>query len=636
MRRRLTRRGIILISALLVVLLATMFLGAGFTLSQMDASMAGSAEDQQAASEAAQAGLAYVRTRLQEDPKWPHAGSTVKVNLPGKLWIKEENGNVVGIITEPTGRLSRFRVRFNYQNGSAAPDDSLPDPSSAMRFDLPYVSENNLDSNLLKHVYRAIPSGGTYKVLDGSSPTPFDASRYTAVILSEGVSGDGLRDLSPTNLNPTGSGRHVARRVVEATLTRDLTKLGNAAVNGGNELIFSLKNNGRMKVESRDGGVPPRARTMENMTATMPGTAGVEMGSTGEVIVNESGGTFKVNGVDSTAPAATQQDSSADIPSITWSEIPKADSGDLHLNAGTYVWREHPRRLEYYAQEYDDSVGPPPLGTPPDATYTSGNDLDGGAGVIQMDKPEMMLTVKGDVFVEPVGAVQGIAIVAQPGLIDALQNRPDIKLAPASPTSPPPIITSTGPVMFQGELSGNGSVTSEGNVTFQGSSVLEADANGKVAIYSKGDITLDPIPSAIAGGGTYIPPTGGSGAGSGGSPAPISAFLQGLTPPFGAPQYHDIGFAGLFYAMGDIHTNLGGATPADLYFRGVVVAFGGDPEAGTLPGRLGSSLSSAVSGKGKIDMHGGNVHMVYDSTYIRGAVNQVGATKLNLTSFQTY
>lgn len=644
MKRSRKKNGLVLVTSLLVVAISVMMMGAGLSLSQTSLNLQGSSEDVHAAHEAAQAGLAYARTRLQATPGWRgfEAGQPdlVTVNIPGKLWVREHQGNVLGILTDPSGRVSSFRIRFNYQDNSLT-NDALPDPVAAMRFNMPYVSENNLDSAQSKQVYRAIPSGGTYKVIVGSSPTPFDTGRYAAALLCEGASGDGLVQLSPSNLNPLNSNRRVSRKVVEAIFTRDLSKIGDAAVNGAMNLDFALKTSGRMVVESKDPGVPPRARTMESMNVTVPvaGATPVSFGSSGEVYVKPATGTFKVNNTDSTAPAAQQEDSSSRIPSIKWSEVPKASPTGAKMAAGTYVWRENPRRLEYFDQEFNGTI--PPLGTPPTAIHTNGSSLDGGAGAIDMNRAEMALDISENVYVQPTaGGVTGLAVVAEPSLITLLRNRPDVRMAPAG-SDPAPVLTSSGGILISGELSGKGSVTAEGNITFQGSSVLEADANGKMAVYSKGDILLDRIPPAIAGGGTQVTILLGdehSGSGSGGpAPAPITAFLQGGTPPFGTPSYQDIGFAGLFYAMGNVTTKLGeraatdpggAASAADLYFRGVVVAYGGNPEMNHSPG--------ATAGKGAINMQGGNVHMVYDSSYVVHTINFLVPAKLDLTSYQTY
>lgn len=79
----------------------TMFLAAGLSLNQTGASLAGYSEEQQLATEAAQAGVDYAKTRLQEFPDWKGGtGDSVVVDMPGQLWVRENRGNVIGIVGE--------------------------------------------------------------------------------------------------------------------------------------------------------------------------------------------------------------------------------------------------------------------------------------------------------------------------------------------------------------------------------------------------------------------------------------------------------------------------------------------------------------------------------------------------------
>ena len=170
-------------------------------------------------------------------------------------------------------------------------------------------------------------------------------------------------------------------------------------------------------------------------------------------------------------------------------------------------------------------------------------------------------------------------------------------------------------------------MTTEGNITFQGTSVIEADQDSRTAIYAKGDVTLQPMPVEIIAAGYSNNPVSGSGQGSGGG-SPVIAFLSSLpAPPFGAPKFQDIAFSGLFYTQGNIKADFPGPSAADLYFRGMVVAYGGDPDAGQAPG---------MSGRGAIDFKGGNVYLEYDSRYVVGALNLTGAALLEVASYNLF
>ncbi|MCW5871053.1 MAG: hypothetical protein KIS61_27605, partial [Candidatus Eremiobacteraeota bacterium] len=514
--------------------------------------------------------------------------------------------------------VGAFRIRFNYQNGSSTM------PGSGMVFNHAYVSENNLNSASQKRVYRADKSG--WSVDPASSFSPYDCPRYSAMILCEGLAGDGLRDLNPSNLGPAGVKRNVKRRVAEAVIGRNLSQLGDSPIYGAKDIQMNVKNSGQVKVRSSDAGVPPRARTLcdiyiqDASSGTHPV---VDMSSKGEAYVNQSNGVMKVDGVDSTAPAATQEDSSGRFPRIKWSQITKAPPTAANIDAGTYVWRRSPRRLEYYAQPYDPAVGPPAATVTPDAVYNPSNPLAPTA--ISMDVNRLSLSITRDVYVKPNGGATGIAIVPEDGLIAAIQNRPNVEMAPATSTSNPPIITSQGDVFVKGSLRGQGSVTTEGNITFQGTSVLEADQDSRTAIYAKGDVTLEEIPPEITIGGTTTTGSGGGGGSGGGTPA--VPFLSTLpAPPFGPPSYRDIAFSGLFYTHGSVKADFPAGT-TDLYFRGMVVAFGADPDSPAAPGD---------NGRGRIDFTGGNVYLEYDSRYVVGPLNLTGPALLEVESYNLF
>lgn len=625
--KRHRRRGILLIMTLIILALSTMLISAGLTLNQANSKAVSQAEDSQLAQAAAQAGVEYARTRLQEDPNWKGGtGDSVVVNMPGTLWVRENRGNVVGILGSGAQK-SVFRIRFNYQNGTSTPSEGLSNPAPEMFLPMPYVSANNLNSASQLPVYRA-NSGGSWAVT-GSSSSPYDCTRYTAVIVCEGLAGPPLLEVSPTNLAPTAGNRRLSRKVVEAFLGRDLGQVGDSPIYGAQSITMNLQTAGQVKVRSSDHGVPPRARTLRDIyMQDSTNTAVVDMTSSGEAYVNQVDGVMRVNGADSTAPEATREDSAPRFPKVTWSQIAKAPPSSTNLAAGTYVWRRTPRRLDYYAQEYDPAVGPPPASVTPDASYTSSSALD-PTGNVSMHRSRLRLEISQDLYVAPAGSVRGLAIVPEPGLLAAVQNRPNVEMIKPNATAPAPIVTAQGDIFVQGSLRGEGSVTTEGNITFQGTSVLEADQNSRTAIYAKGDVTLEPLPPEIVSAGYYSTGSGsGSGSGGSGGGVPAIPFLSSLpAPPFGAPGFQDIAFSGLFYTQGSIRANFPGPNPADLYFRGMVVAFGGDPDLGEAPG---------ASGRGAIDVTGGNVYLEYDSRYVVGALNLTGAALLEIHSYNTF
>lgn len=645
MSRKNKRRGIVLLVSLVVASVSMMFLGAGLTLSQMDQSLAGNDEDLQSAQESAKAGLAYARTRLQEDPNWRGTGlggvAGVTVDMPG-LWVREDQGNVVGILGQGTDKVSCFRIRFNYQNGnSTSPDDFLPDPSATMRFPGGIISENNLNANQLKVVHRA-QTASPWRVPAGSTGVQ-DISRYSALVVVEGLAGDGMRDLASTNLSPAASNRRVSRRYIEALFTRDMSKFGDAALNGGADVTGDLNGTtdaGTWKIESRDGGVVPRARS--NRDITLQNNSAVDKGATGILNVKNGSGRYLKAGVDQTAQAV-QEDSTNRIPKVGWDQIPKATAAGPRIAGGTYVWRANGplgvnRSLEYYPQTYTAATLPATPGVPVSAAT-----MDGGSAAVELVPDRMLVRFRKDVFVTPSSSGEtGLNIIAAPGLIAAIRNRPNVRFTAAA-GDPPPILTANGNIFLEGDLKGKGSVTSEGNITFQGTSVFDADPDQPTSVYAKGDINLMAIPPQVfsqastpidpitgAGGHGFGHGHGhGSGHGSGSLLAAIPTFLGGANPFTQALTEQDVAFAGLMYAQGKIHADFSAAASqrVSLFFKGMVVSYGGNPDTQT-PGASGGGTFEVI--------HGKNMHMVYDSTLIRHTLGETGSAKLTLQSWQTY
>ena len=614
------QRGIVLVSTLVVLTLTLMALGAGFSLTRASGAMAGSLRDEERALEAAQAGVHYARNRLQADPSWRGGtGDSVVVNMPGVLWVRENQGNVIGLLGSGSEQ-SMFRIRFNYQDGGGPGGDGLSNPEPAMMIPNIYVSENNLGSSQQKRVYRAQASS-PWSVDSATSFSPNDCVRYSATVLSEGLAGDGLRDVSPSSLSPAAGSGHVAHRVAQALIGRNTSKLGDSPIYAANNLSMDLASGGRVKVRSSDHGVPPRARSQGNIEVGLTSGAGasLDMTAQGEADVNVTSGTLKVNNINSTTPVATRVDSGPSFPRIRWSEIQKAPASAPTLPAGTYVWRDLPRKLDYYAQAYDPAVGPPAASVTPTQSYTG---TTSPSTSLTVDPTTLTLRLTNSVNVQPVGAVNSVAIVPADGLVSALHQRPHLEFqTPAGGTAP--ILSAPGDVTVQGNLRGQGSVTSSGNITFQGTSVLEADMDSRTAIYAQGDISLLKLPNGLfpapgpAGGG-------GSGSGGGGGGAGVPFFPPLSTLPFGAPTNRDIAFAGLFYSQKGIKADFGtSSTAPDLYFRGMVVAYGGNPDAGQDPG----------ASSGPIEFHGGDVYLEYDSRYLMPSSTLTAPAKLELTSY---
>ncbi len=622
------QQGAALFTTLVMTVLTVMIVGAALLLLSGGSLMRGSVEAEQEALAAAQAGAEYARSRLQADPSWRGDANEVTVDQAGSLWIREDQGNVVGLLWGAQGPPSMFRLRFNHQNGASSPDDGLGgDPSAPMFVPSQYVSLNSLNSETSTPVYRANQAGGTFPVTDSTS-TPFSIPRYSAALYVEGLAGDGMAGIDQGNLQEVSDRSGVTRRTVEVILSRELSQLGDSVLYGADEIDFNINN--KLIISSEDDRVPPRIRTLQNVSL-IGGSDPLEMDN-GEVYVSPGYGSFTVNGIESTDPAATQKDSSANFLRLGWDQVDKADSSGASIPAGTYVWRDLPPRLDYYAVDYDPLN--PPSGAPA-ATFLTGGDLDGGSGAVQLNPLTMRMTINRNVYVSPSGSAQGFAIVPEDGLLAATGLRPVSELIPLSPTDPAPILTAQGSVQVEGTFLGQGAVTSEGDIRFQGSSVFEADPDMKVAIYSKGDIVLEQVPlevqSAYSGGGGgggggddedegYDDEDGGGGGGD--SPGPPDWLFGGGSSPFGSLSPGDVAFAGVLYAQGNFMATL----DESLYLRGALVAYGGAPEDGQAPGEN--------AGAGAVNVAASNAQLVYDSEYLLSLMDTTAPTRLEVRSWR--
>lgn len=623
----LTRRsGFVLITTLILLVVVAMMISAALALLPGSRLMTGTVTTNEDVVGAAQAGIEYARTRLQENPSWRGDGDAVTVNMPGELWVREFRGNVVGLVWSSRPEPSMFRIRFNYQNGGGSPDEGFADPPEEMKIRNIYVSHNNLADSSAKPLLRA--SSSSFSV-DGSIIAPNDVPKYTAVIYSEGLAGQGLRGVSPSQLQLQNVvGRGVSSTTIEAYLGRDVSRYGDAVLYGARDISLQVTKD--VKIESRDSSTPPRARTMGDLVVNINGSSGSVTMDDGEAYVKPTTGRFTINGSDSTSPQATRADSRGQFLQLGWDEIDKATTSDARLSAGTYVWRAGSTpRLDYYAQEFDPLVGVPT--STPDATYTSTADLPSSVdGALTLDPVKLKVKIAKNILVEGSGSATGITITSEPGLTDSLGRRPETELQSPDPDAGTPIITTEGNFRVDGRIRGNGSVTAAGDITFQGESVLEADKGSKVAIYSKSDINIEPVPPAVL---DHIVPAGSGGAmvapatatGTPGT-ASVASFFQGQLPPFGPPRPGDVAFAGVVYAQGNFNVNIG--STSNFHLHGMLVAYGGDSSAGELPGDR--------AGSGFVSIKSENVQFYYDSSFVANLMDQNAATKLDVVSWRRF
>lgn len=113
--------GVVLVTVMLLVLVLGMLARAAFVLGPAALALSESTREDEAAQHAADAGLAYARSKLLERQGWKGDDNRVTVSLPD-FTVVEDNGNVIGLLPTPDGSLSQFRIRFNFQDGAAGGD----------------------------------------------------------------------------------------------------------------------------------------------------------------------------------------------------------------------------------------------------------------------------------------------------------------------------------------------------------------------------------------------------------------------------------------------------------------------------------------------------------------------------------
>ena len=114
MKKRNRREGFVLVTTLLFL----MMLSAAYALLPASRLMSGSVDSHEQALQAAEAGIEYAKTRLQENPAWRGDADAITIDQPGDIWVREADGNVVGILWSSNGEPSLFKIRFSRKDAS--------------------------------------------------------------------------------------------------------------------------------------------------------------------------------------------------------------------------------------------------------------------------------------------------------------------------------------------------------------------------------------------------------------------------------------------------------------------------------------------------------------------------------------
>ncbi|MEW6277231.1 MAG: hypothetical protein AB1758_01315 [Candidatus Eremiobacterota bacterium] len=422
------RRGIILITSIILAVITVMFVAAALALAPGGLAAGRAGVEQDHALRAAESGVQYALARLRQNPLWRGDANQVVVD-ESDLVVQEDNGNVLGAVLLPDGHWAQFRFRFNFQDGVGGPD-GLDDPT--LTVDHPFVSFNNLSGPAPVQVLRA--DGPAWSVTP-TSQVAFQAPVWSVSLAVEGRYGPGLRGLGPANLNPAPSLGAVHSNVVEVVY--QVPGLGptvqEAAGMASSMIRVGLRVGSQaVDVNSKDSSIPPRLRTKSTVSVTGGNLAENYSSPGGEVATSDGTMAAEFNAQD----VAVKVEQPADpFYQLQWADVRKASPTGPKIPAGTYVWWQD-GSLHYYDMSYADYVdfiqtnptnagtSPPPL--PPQAAAY--RDTTTGKLVFRLD---------GSLYVDPTAATSDLAIIPRLGAPDSPSGgSPDATVVAALTTDP--------------------------------------------------------------------------------------------------------------------------------------------------------------------------------------------------------
>lgn len=395
------RRGIFLISVLLMGVLIAMFVGAAIALAPASLMRANLESRLLAADRGARSGLAWSLSRLRNDPAW-RASLATSIQEP-MLRVQEQQGQVVGWTREDT-TWTRFRVRFNWQDGPASPaTDGLDNPSQNWP-DFPFISANNLASTSPKPIPEANGPGGS---VTGSSPVRLQLPAGSALLCIEGASG-------PVELNalghPVGFSAIPQTRITQVVVRLNGTgqAVTPAALMGAGDVAVNLPNLATSRLNLKAS--PTQATRLRSK-----GTLKVEQG--GSPNVASSLGDLRANSVSNVTTngvtgsvTSSAEDSGDGFYAIAASEV-KTPSGPMTPAAGVYVVNSA-GILTYYDMNYGDYTTAKQAGTLPAGTAVS---IPGMTVSSSGTSPKVRLNIGQDVLVSATSNASDFVIIPDGG-----------------------------------------------------------------------------------------------------------------------------------------------------------------------------------------------------------------------------
>jgi hypothetical protein len=578
-----------------------------------------------AAQRASESGLEYALAKLRQNPEWRGNDDRVTVNTTD-LFVVEDRGNVIGLMTSGKGRVSQFRIRFNYQDGSPGAEE-LNDPEIRNVIDSQYVSVNNLQQESESVVPRADTESWNVSNPDEG---PYTIPVGTACVTVEGRAGNGLAKHLASDPNAALSGpvsRHVAEAFFQVGLAQ---RSSQASLMGGGDISFVLPEGGkvRSRVKNAKGaeGVKPRLRSKGSVTVLadgLPGTLEMEEGVVGRDEDKPPGFVAEVKG-----SVELDQESvgdGVDFFNLKWDDVEKAMNG-VEIPGGTYVhWDDG--TTHYYDMTFDDYKAFMAAGNESDPGVVlgqdfkevrSGENLTSYPDGLRVRKYEgaTRWSLKNDLQVNPsTSGVEEFATIPRSGAAFSPSDTSDlIPLATPDKYDVRSVkfqvndvtVSVPGDAHIFAQVAGkNSTLTSEGDLTFitngtnlrnnsQGSQGKEKKAGPKkleLNLYVKGDIEMS----------TY---RGG--------------------------RFNNVVMDGLVYTWGNFTAVLGDETVKgwrQFRLSGVLVAYGADP----------STESPGSDGSGNIHIQAKRVDLTWDDSKMAQLLDfESSPVTLKRTAYRVY
>jgi hypothetical protein len=345
-------RGIILISVMFLAILIGMYIGCSAILTKGQyGALHQSAEDRRA-EEAARSGLEYAQARLEENPLWRGDGNGLIVDTPS-LIVREDRGNVIGVLSTSDGGLAQFRLRFNYQDGANG-GDAMDDPSADMWIDSPHISINNLPNPFQSDF--PLGDGANYSWQGNATPTLVPG--FTAALVCEGRVFDELGAANANNPNPASSGVRSSRAIEAMYRISDFTgeaPAESAVTMAGGDVDVQLFPNEnaatRMAMSNFQGSGPSQLRSRGDVYVTdVADNAALVDGTEANLLLPPD---KNLTAMLASGVQRGDEDVSSDFYKLTWDQAGQIPSDAAPLKAGVYVYWSTDQQLHYYDKDYE-------------------------------------------------------------------------------------------------------------------------------------------------------------------------------------------------------------------------------------------------------------------------------------------